>query len=102
MNLLQWIQRKLRNLWLFVKPGQTSQLPRTLGLRFDGTTHEELRRLMDKLEIRRPVEIFKKALGLLYMLVEHVSDGGTIILREKDGSESQFDPISFRVRDPDP
>lgn len=61
---------------------------------FNGRAFEYITRLMHMSELRDPKKLISRALTIYKVLLEHISHGGKIILRDKHGREKVLDPLS--------
>jgi len=94
--------RRLRQCWMRVRPGEKPiGISGDMHLRIDPKAQEAIRKLMDRTEIRSPSGIFQRSLATFDVQTEFIENGGEVILRRPDGTESVFDPISFKIKKDD-
>lgn len=60
----------------------------TIRLSFDVTPkiHEQLKELQSRQELPSLTDVFRKSMSLFDMISEHLNSGGTLVLKNADGT----------------
>ena len=90
--VLEWLTW-LSNFLGFTNNKTECKSTRIIHLKIPAEAQERFEYLMHRYEIRSITELFRIALATFNLLSDHSADGGKIILRDKDGGESEFDII---------
>ncbi len=87
--------------WRIVKPLELPVNTKARTLILTDIVEQRIQALKDRTEIRDTTQLFRNALGSFDVLTEHILNDGKVILRDKDGTERIFDPISMKEELPE-
>jgi hypothetical protein len=90
--VLEWLTW-LSNFLGFTNNKSSYKSSDIINLKIPRDARERLDYLMHKYELRSITELFRVALATFNLLSDHNADGGKIILRYKDGDETELDII---------